>query len=148
MLFLKIEIFKEFDYCKQFTVEVRPLFKFGKTILVRTFDLPTLMATKLNAILHRKWEKTNKEGEVLIRVKGRDYFDLMWYLQKGIVPNLSCLKEVASQEELNKKLLHLVKQLDPQSIRLDLIGLLPNPKFVEDLSENLKTILTQRLQDK
>jgi hypothetical protein len=148
MLFLKIEIFKEFDYCKQFTVEVRPLFKFGKTILVRTFDLPTLMATKLNTILHRKWEKTNKEGEVLIRVKGRDYFDLMWYLQKGIVPNLSCLKEVASQEELNKKLLHLVEQLDPQSIRLDLIGLLPNPKFVEDLSENLKTILTQRLQDK
>ncbi|TET19893.1 MAG: hypothetical protein E3J76_06445, partial [Candidatus Aminicenantes bacterium] len=44
-LFLKIEIYKEFDFCKAYKIEVIPLFKFGEAVLLRTFDLPTLMAT-------------------------------------------------------------------------------------------------------
>ena len=145
-LFLKIEVFKEFTYCERFKVEVKPLFKFGKTLLVRTFDLSTLMATKLNAILYRKWEKTTKTGESLIKVKGRDFFDLMWYLQKGIKPNLSCLKEVRTPTELNERLLTMIELIDPQSIRLDLMGLL-DPRVVEDLSKNLKDILVNQIRD-
>jgi len=41
----------------------------------KTFTLPSLFAGKMHALLFRKWQK---------RVKGRDWFDLEWYIRKGI----------------------------------------------------------------
>ena len=98
ILFLKVEVFKGFDFCKGYKIEIIPLFKFNKTILIKTFNLPTLMATKIRAVLHRKWEKTDKKGKTIAKVKGRDYFDLMWYLEKGIKPNLECIEEIAKNK--------------------------------------------------
>lgn len=46
---------------------------------VRLYDLPSLMAGKLHAVLCRKWQN---------RVKGRDWYDLVWYAGRGIQPNL------------------------------------------------------------
>jgi len=42
---------------------------------VRCFKLPSLFAGKLHALLYRKWNN---------RVKGRDWYDLEWYIKKGI----------------------------------------------------------------
>lgn len=46
---------------------------------VRLFDLPSLFAGKIHALLCRKWKK---------RIKGRDYYDYVWYLSKEIPVNL------------------------------------------------------------
>lgn len=46
---------------------------------VRLYDPPSLMAGKLHAVLCRKWQN---------RVKGRDWYDLVWYAGRGIQPNL------------------------------------------------------------
>ncbi len=145
-LFLKIEIFKDFDFCSNYKVEIVPLFKFNHSILIKTFDLSTLMATKIKAILYRKWEKTNKKGKVLIAVKGRDYFDLMWYLTKKITPNLSCLKEFKNKEELKTKLLERIEKIDPKSIFLDLENLIDDKNYVLNLSKNIKEILKREIE--
>jgi predicted nucleotidyltransferase component of viral defense system len=42
---------------------------------VKCFTLPSLFAGKLHALLFRKWKD---------RVKGRDWYDLEWYIQRGI----------------------------------------------------------------
>jgi predicted nucleotidyltransferase component of viral defense system len=47
---------------------------------VKTFSLPDLFAGKMHALLFRKW------GE---RVKGRDWYDMEWYIQKGVPLNLT-----------------------------------------------------------
>jgi len=141
LLFLKVEIFKEFDFAKDYKTEIIPLFEFNKSILVKTFDLPTLMATKIRAVLHRRWTKTSKNGETLAVVKGRDYFDLMWYLEKGIKPNLKCLEGVKNNEELKKLLLEAVDKADNKSIALDLESFIDKPDFVQKLSKNIKDIL-------
>ncbi|MDD5033109.1 MAG: nucleotidyl transferase AbiEii/AbiGii toxin family protein, partial [Candidatus Pacebacteria bacterium] len=120
LLFLKVEIFNGFDFCRKYKTEFMPLFKFNKSILVKIFDLPTLMSTKIRAVLYRKWEKKDKKGDVLIKVKGRDYFDLMWYLEKGIKPNIECLDGIKNSEELKEKLLEIVEKVDAKSIELDL----------------------------
>ncbi len=146
LLFLKIEIFKEFDFCKNYKVEILPLFKFNKSILIKTFDFPTLMATKLRAILYRKWEKTNKKGRISIKVKGRDYFDLMWYLEKGIEPNIKCVENIKDKSELKEKLLKIVEKIDPRSIQLDLEPLIENKNYVKNLSKNIKEILIRKLR--
>jgi len=145
-LFLKIEIFHRFGFCKKYRIEILPLFKFGESVLIRTFDLSTLMATKIRAILYRKWERTNKKGEILAKVKGRDYYDLMWYLEKGIEPNLKCIEGVKSKIELKERLLEIVKKVDTRSVKYDLEGLIEDTNFIEDLGNNIKRILDRQLK--
>jgi len=148
LLFLKIEIFKDFVFCKKYKTEIIPLFKFNKSILVKTLDLPTLMATKLRAIFFRKWEKKTKRGKILAKVKGRDYFDLMWYLKKGVKPNLNCLGdlEIKNLDDLKIKLLEILDKVDPKSIRFDLEPLIADSNFVKNLSKNIKEILKREIE--
>ncbi|MCO5258597.1 MAG: nucleotidyl transferase AbiEii/AbiGii toxin family protein [Crocinitomicaceae bacterium] len=46
---------------------------------VKCFDLPSLFAGKMHALLFRKWGN---------RVKGRDWYDMEWYIRKGVPLNL------------------------------------------------------------
>ncbi len=140
LLFLKVEIFKKFSFCKKYRLETVPLFKYNQSVLIKTFDLSTLMATKIRVVLYRQWEKINKKGKTLISVKGRDYFDLMWYLQKGVKPNLKCL-EVENMEELKGELLKIISKVDKRSVVLDLENFISDKKFVENLGKNIKEIL-------
>ena len=49
---------------------------------VRVYDLPSLFAGKLHAVLCRDWKS---------RVKGRDFYDLVWYVGRGVPVNLAHL---------------------------------------------------------
>ncbi|MCG2809357.1 MAG: nucleotidyl transferase AbiEii/AbiGii toxin family protein [Candidatus Portnoybacteria bacterium] len=146
-LHLKIEIFKNFNFCRKYKTEIKPLFKNNKSILIKTFDLPTLMATKIRAVLHRKWGTIDKKGKTLISVKGRDYFDLMWYLEQGISPNLDCIEEVETIDDLKKKLLAIVEKIDYKSITLDLENFISDIAFVKKLGKNIKDILRNKIKD-
>lgn len=148
LLYLEVEVYRKFVFCTEYKTEVIPVFKLGHSLLVKTFDLPTLMATKVNAVLHRKWEKTSKNGKVLARVKGRDYFDLMWYLEKGIQPNIACIREIGSTQELYDRLLKIAKTLDAQSIKYDLQGLIENQEYVSALKDNLKDVLVRLIKER
>ena len=46
---------------------------------VKCFTLPNLFAGKMHALLFRKWQQ---------RVKGRDWYDLEWYIKKAVPLNL------------------------------------------------------------
>lgn len=144
-LFSKIEVYSEFGFCKEYGTEVRPLFKFGTAILLKTFDLPTLMATKIRAIMHRKWEKTTKNGRILAEVKGRDYYDLMWYLEQGVKPNLRCIEGITEERDLYKELIKIVRRINPKSIKYDLEGLVEEPDFLDTLKDNIKEVLISLL---
>src|SRR3989339_53016 len=143
-LFLKVEVFNDFT-CKEYTTRIIPIFKQNKSILIKTFDLPTLMATKIMAIFHRKWEKRDKKGNILASVKGRDYFDLMWYLQKKIKPNIKCLKGIKDEKMLKEELLTAISKIDTRSIAFDLEALIGDMNFVHNLSGNIKEILKQEI---
>jgi hypothetical protein len=147
-LFLKVEVYTEFDFCIKYSTDIRPVFKYNRSVLIKTFDPATLMATKIRAILLRKWEKTDKRGKTTVKVKGRDYFDLLWYLQKGIQPNLSCIEGVETMEDLKTKLLDLVGKIDNKSIQLDLEPLIDNEKFVSNMSKNMKAILEREIRER
>ena len=57
---------------------------------VGTYAIVDLFAGKMHAVLCRNWQK---------RVKGRDWYDLIWYIQNGIPVNLSHLRERMRQTE-------------------------------------------------
>ncbi len=54
---------------------------------VTHFDLPSLFATKLHAVFFRKY------------TKGRDIYDLVWYLSKKVKPNCTLLNNAIMQTE-------------------------------------------------
>jgi len=140
-LFSKIEVYKEFEFCHEYNIEIKPIFKLGEAFLVKSFDLPTLMATKIRAILYRKWEKKTKNGKVLAEVKGRDYYDLMWYLEKGVKPNMKCIENFPDERSLYEQLIEIVRNVNPQSIKNDLEGLIEEPGLVITLKDNIKEII-------
>jgi predicted nucleotidyltransferase component of viral defense system len=76
---------------------------------VLTYSPSDLFAGKMHAILCRSWKG---------RVKGRDWYDFIWFIQRGIPVHLSHLaqrmrqsKHLASDQELDEeKLLTLLKE--------------------------------------
>ena len=144
---LKVEVFSDFDFCEKYKTQIKPFFKFNKSILIKTFDLPTLMSTKLRAVLFRKWERKNKKGNIVVSAKGRDYFDLMWYFEQGVEPNMNCL-EVKTKEDLKNKLLSTINALDEDSVILDLENFIADKNFVVNLSKNIKNILRESINKK
>jgi predicted nucleotidyltransferase component of viral defense system len=59
---------------------------------MKVFTLPCLFAGKLNAILTR--ETTDKKTKTLARTdKGRDWFDLLWYIHNKVPPDFHFLAQ-------------------------------------------------------
>jgi predicted nucleotidyltransferase component of viral defense system len=66
---LKIKLEVDTDPPPGFSTEVRYLLR-PISFAVRTFSLPDLFAWKMHAVLCREWKS---------RVKGRDWYDLVWF---------------------------------------------------------------------
>jgi predicted nucleotidyltransferase component of viral defense system len=66
---LKIKLEVDVDPAPGFTTEIRYLLR-PVPFAVRTFSLPDLFAGKMHAVLCREWKS---------RVKGRDWYDLVWF---------------------------------------------------------------------
>lgn len=69
---IKIEVDREppLGFTTEEKLLVRPF-----SFYVKCFTLPSLFAGKMHALLFRKWKN---------RVKGRDWYDLEWYIKKGV----------------------------------------------------------------
>lgn len=98
---------------------------------VASFDLPSLMAGKLHAILARKYEK------------GRDWYDLVWYLGKGVDPNLALLDAALVQqpsefcdnaEHWKQGVLDRMKSLRWDAVRRDVAPFLQHSNEIEWLT--------------
>ena len=63
--------------------------------VVRNYDLETLFANKIGAILGRK-DKTYQDK---FDFRGRDFYDLIWFLKNGIKPNLKRVKQIIKAEQ-------------------------------------------------
>jgi predicted nucleotidyltransferase component of viral defense system len=56
-------------------------------IAINHYDLPSLFAGKLHAILYRAY------------IKGRDYYDLIWFIGRKVAPNYILLNHAIEQTE-------------------------------------------------
>jgi len=97
---------------------------------VRLFDLPSLFAGKMHALLCRSWKN---------RVKGRDFYDYLWYLSRGIHLNILHLESRMIQSgHLEKGTLltpdDLVKLLDERFRSVDFAQVKSDIKpFIKDI---------------
>lgn len=108
---------------------------------VRHYDMPSLFASKLHACFFRRY------------TKGRDFYDLIWYLGRKIRPNYALLNNAIyqtqgknfalSHENIKEFVISKIAEVDFNAARKDV------ERFVEDKSELKlmeRNILTQLVE--
>jgi predicted nucleotidyltransferase component of viral defense system len=147
---LKIKIEIDTEPPPGFNTETKYLLRpisFG----VRTYTLPDLFAGKLHAILCRQWKS---------RVKGRDWYDLVWYVANYPQVHLIHLEErmrqsghwqqegMLGKDELTNLLSDAVGTLDIEQAKKDVIPFIKNTDtldvwsrdFFQDVCSRIKGI--------
>jgi len=114
---------------------------FGYNFVTLHYDLPSLFAGKVSAILTRNL-LTGRENKQTI--KGRDFYDLLWYLKNDVRINIPFLREKMSDSTLNIK--ELIKLIDDKvnetctkyknNFKNDLIPFISNTSFITDYVDN------------
>jgi predicted nucleotidyltransferase component of viral defense system len=113
---------------------------------VRVYSLPDLFAGKLHAVLCRRWKN---------RVKGRDWYDLVWYAAQHPAVRISHLESRMRQsgdytgddqltlDELRTRLRRAVDNLDVEKARREVAPFVRDPRALEVWSRDFfRQILT------
>jgi predicted nucleotidyltransferase component of viral defense system len=115
---------------------------------VKCFARPSLFAGKMHALLFRNWKN---------RVKGRDWYDVEWYIKKGIPLDVNHFlarakdtndwkEDSISKEQIIELLDTKIKSVSFSSIKEDVVRFIKNddvlniwsPEYFKDLIEKMK----------
>ncbi len=134
---IKIEI--DIDPPTGFRVEFRPVVT-PIPFQVLTLDRRDLFAGKMHAMLYRAWRG---------RIKGRDWFDFIWYIQNKIPVSIryleACMKQAGnlkaheslSRDQILEMLRTKIQELDWESAKADVRTFVADPKVLENWSPQL-----------
>lgn len=126
-LHLKVEI----SHHKQIAVvQHTPVFSLGRSFVPAHFSLETIMAAKMLACLERSFHHGRDE----VFIKGRDFYDLLWLMQRGVWPLEEKLAKEgkhgytvpAAMQALKEK----VAALPVQALAVDLFPLFEHSQFI------------------
>jgi len=124
---------------KEYKTEISIKSTHNFSLLIKRYSIADLFSGKISAILTRQaFEgKTLKE-----RFKGRDYYDLLWFLEKKIKPNWAYLKELTklSKNEILKKIDEKVNELKLTVLESDLLPFFEDVNFVKNFVKNFKNL--------
>lgn len=115
---------------------------------VKCFSLPDLFAGKMHALLFRKWG-TN--------VKGRDWYDMEWYIKKRIKLDLSHFftramdsgdwkEETISEKEFRELLFQKIDTVNMEFVKRDVIRFIKDPEQLDIWSYTYFHDLVSHLQ--
>lgn len=144
---LKIKIEVDTNPPIEFETEDKLLLK-PYSFYVNCFTISNLFAGKMHALLFRRWKN---------RVKGRDWYDLEWYIKNNIQLNLKYLcvrakdsgdweKSELTKTNLMKLLEAKINAVNMKMIKEDITRFIPNPgvldiwstQYFKDLIKHIK----------
>ena len=116
-----------------------------ESFMTRCFTLPCLYAGKMHALVYRAWKN---------RVKGRDWYDLEWYVRHNVPLNFTHLHERALQfnnEDITKesfleKLNEHLSTTDINQVKADVLPFIRNPKEMAIWSNDYFLQLAQMIR--
>lgn len=117
---------------------------------IKCFDLPSLFAGKMHALLFRKWKN---------RVKGRDWYDLEWYIRKGVPLNLHHFglrayetndwpSEIITKTDLLALLRQKIQQTSMENVKQDVRPFIKNISQLDIWNEQYFLDLTELIKFK
>lgn len=128
MLHLKVEISTHEQIAE---IQHTPVLFHGRSFVPAHFSLETMMAGKMIACIERSFS-AGKSG---INFKGRDYYDLLWFMQRKTWPLEEKLakdgKQPYSVVTAFESLAENVANISKRELSYDLIPLFEEPVFIE-----------------
>lgn len=136
-LFVRIDLTLAAGRKYKTELSIKSMYNFS--LVIKRYSLSDLFSGKISAILTRE----ALEGTLLKeRSKGRDYFDLLWFLEKKITPNWEYIKELTGLKKIKviQKLDEKVKKLKLTVLESDLIPFFEDSTFVKNFCKNYKVL--------
>lgn len=163
---LKIESLKAFSSARQantklqikFEVDADPATDFeteARYLLAPTsfpvisLKKPDLFAGKLHALLYRKWKN---------RIKGRDFYDYVWYLKNATPVRLAYLRQKAIQsaharpgdlqtlKQLKETLLTRIRSVDFEKAKEDVYPFIRDRRELDVWSRDFFSQITEKIE--
>jgi len=128
--------------------ERRPINQDQLSFVILTYNMSALMASKLAAIFLRG---TRGIGAAVYEEKGRDIYDLLWYMNKKVVPDLDYLVakgiDVKDPRMIFDKLTLQMNKVSDENLKQDLSPLFVNRNFIENWLKNWHESYLRLLED-
>ncbi len=117
--------------------ERRPINHSQLSFVILTYSMSTLMSSKIAAIFLRGERGVGKN---IYNEKGRDIYDLLWYMGKKVVPDPDYLIakkiDVKDQRAIFDKLTLKMNDVNDKNLRDDLIPLFLDRNYIENWLKN------------
>ena len=145
---LKIKLEVDTDPPENFLTETVSLLK-PIPFWVNAYSLPDLFAGKICAVLTRNWKK---------RIKGRDWYDLIWFIQNNVSILLAHLEarlrhihfypdlEPLTREKMIMLLNTRIENLDIDLAKKDIAPFIKNPNQLDGWSKTLFLSAIQQIK--
>jgi len=142
ILFLRIDLSPTDS--ENFKEEISLKTTYDFSFVIKRYSIEDLFASKIAAILNRSFKKGKGD---LITFKGRDYYDLIWFLEKGVNPNYKRLTDIVkmkSKNEILEKLDEKVGSVKENYLKEDLLPLFKEAGLVDNFVVNFKQLYKQK----
>jgi predicted nucleotidyltransferase component of viral defense system len=148
-LYLKVEV----SHHEQVAViQHTPVFVYGRSLVAAHFSLETMMAGKMLACLERNFER----GRSGAQIKGRDFFDLLWFMQQRVQPLEEKLvrdgQQLYTVESAMLALQEKVASIKSRDLAIDLLPMFESRQYIqswlEAFHENFQIFVKAYLDEK
>jgi len=113
--------------------EIIPINRDQLSFAIKTYNMSALMASKIAAVLLRG---TRGVGKAVYEEKGRDIYDLLWYMEKRIIPDLDYLAaknvDIADLRALFDKLTLQMNKVSNDNLKQDLTPLFLDQSYIQN----------------
>jgi predicted nucleotidyltransferase component of viral defense system len=134
-LHVKVEVSPQVQVA---VVRKTPVLAHGRSFVAVHFSLETMMAGKMLACLERNFQV----GSTGADIKGRDFYDLLWFMQQKVRPLEEKLakdgKKAYTIESAMSELTGKIAAIRMDDLRQDLLPLFESRVFVESWLEGFK----------
>jgi len=118
------------------------------SFVIKTYNMSNLMSSKIAAIFLRGQRRV---GNISYEEKGRDIYDLLWYMGKKIIPDINYLKaeniDISDIQSLFDKLTLKMNGVDEENLKNDLKPLFIDQNEIQDWLKNWRNTYLFLLND-
>ena len=147
------KIFVRCDFSKakkNIKTEINPYNSDRYNFFILNYDLPTLFGNKIEAFLEREFFKGSEQT---MSFKGRDVFDIAWFIQlsakSGFVlkPEWKNLEKdlKMKKEAIIKKIIEKVSKIKNEELLLDLVSFIESEKAIGEFIKSFVAIIKNKL---
>ena len=145
---LKVKFEVDTDPPPAFETEIKYLLQ-PVPFSARVFSPPDLFAGKMHAVLCRRWQK---------RVKGRDWYDMVWFTRQQIPLHIEHLaarmrqtgdlddQDSLTENDFQNRLIQAINGLDIEAAKKDVAPFLQDPSPMELWSEDFFAAVAGMIQ--